>query len=126
MKLSDRICYCGQQNCVETFLSGPGLAKTTKELLGREIANESLAGSTEGEAVLDLYASMLARSLAYVVNIIDPEVIVLGGGLSNISRLYQTVPKLLQQYAFSTEGLTKVVPAEHGDSSGSRGAAWLF
>ena len=126
LELSDRECYCGQRNCVETFLSGPGLARTHEELFAQTVPNSELMELDTGRRVIDLYAAMLARSLAYVINIIDPDLIVLGGGVSNISRLYELLPDLVDRYAFSTEGLSKIVPAEHGDSSGSRGAAWLF
>ena len=125
-KLADRDCYCGQKNCVETFLSGRGIAETHRELTGEEITGSEIPQSAHSELTLSLYCAMLARSLAYVVNILDPDLIVLGGGVSNLTAIYEKVPKLLHRYAFSTEGLTKVVPAMHGDSSGSRGAAWLF
>ena len=125
-KMVDRHCYCGQTNCVETFLSGPGLSRTHLELVGEKISSDKIVSAENGEKTLNLYAAMLARALAYVINILDPELIVLGGGLSNIERLYTLLPTLITRYAFSTEGLSKIVPAEHGDSSGSRGAAWLF
>ena len=122
----DRICYCGQRNCVETFISGPGLARSYEELFGTKIAAEEVPTADHGGEVIELYAAMLARSLAYVINIVDPDLIVLGGGVSNVSELYMLLPELIERYAFSTEGLSRIVPAEHGDSSGSRGAAWLF
>lgn len=122
----NRRCYCGQENCVETFLSGPGLARTYEELFGTKLAAEDAPNAEHGGEVMELYAAMLARSLAYVINILDPDLIVLGGGVSNVSKLYDLLPDLIERYAFSTEGLSRIVPAEHGDSSGSRGAAWLF
>ena len=125
-KMVDRVCYCGQRNCVETFLSGPGLARSYEELFGTKIAAEDVPHADHGGELIELYAAMLARSLAYVINILDPDLIVLGGGVSNVSELYMLLPELVKRYAFSTEGLSRIVPAEHGDSSGSRGAAWLF
>jgi fructokinase len=105
-------CYCGKRGCVETFLSGPALARE------RAAAGE--------ERALALYEDRLARSLASVINVLDPNVIVLGGGVSNIARLYQNVPPLLSRYVFSDVVRTKVVQAVHGDSSGVRGAAMLW
>lgn len=124
--MKNRTCYCGQQNCVETFLSGPGLSRSYEELFNSQIPAEQVSHAPHGDEVIELYAAMLARSLAYVINIVDPDLIVLGGGVSNISTLYELLPEFVERYAFSTEGLSKIVPAEHGDSSGSRGAAWLF
>ncbi len=125
-RLEDRPCNCGQTNCVETFLSGPGLSRTHQELTNLATPNDQLDLSSEGQETLNLYAAMLARSLASVINIMDPEIIVLGGGVSNIPMLYKHLPSLIERYAFETEGLSKIVPADYGDSSGSRGAAWLF
>jgi fructokinase len=99
-------CYCGRQGCIEAYLSGPALAK-------------------DGEN-LDRYEERLARSLAGVINILDPDVIVLGGGVSNIDRLYDSVPRLWQPYVFSDHIATKLAKHVHGDSSGVRGAAWLW
>ena len=98
-------CYCGRKGCVEAYLSGPAYAK-------------------DGEN-LDRYEERLARSLAGVINILDPDVIVLGGGISNIQRLYTNVPVLWKPYVFSDQVATKLLPPVHGDSSGVRGAAWL-
>ena len=124
--MEDRMCYCGRMNCVETFLSGPGLEKTHHELHGEEIPAQDVAASARGEQTLTLYVAMLARALAQMVNVIDPEVIVLGGGVSNVERLYADLPEAIQRYSFSSEGRTRVVKAKFGDSSGKRGAAWLF
>lgn len=124
--LKDRQCYCGQINCIETFLSGPGLRRTHQEFFGSDANNEDLHYTENGRITLDRYVALLARSLASIINIMDPHVIVLGGGVSNNRHLYEKLPKLIERYAFSTEGLSLVVPAKHGDSSGSRGAAWLF
>ena len=123
-----RACYCGRTNCVETFLSGRGLETTHTELHGERITAPEI-GRGESErtsSTLDEYIQQLAIALAVIVNVIDPDVIVIGGGLSNISRIYEKLPPLLQEYAFSSEGETIVIPAKYGDSSGRRGAAWLF
>ena len=118
----DRPCYCGRSNCVEQFLSGPGVAETHRLLTGRVLPTDRIP--TSGET-FDLYVAMLARSLAQLVNIIDPDVIVLGGGVSNVARLYTDVPSIWDRYAFSHEGLTRLVQARMGDSSGVLGAARL-
>ena len=119
---ADRACYCGRQNCVERFLSGPGIAETHRQLTGEVRSSDVI---DESSPTFDLVVVMLARSLAQLINVIDPDVIVLGGGVSNVSRLYVDVPKVLDRYAFSHEGLTKIVPARGGDSSGVFGAARL-
>ena len=124
--LEDRICYCGRVNCVETFLSGPGLEQTHLALTGQTASAMDFADSEEGEQTMDLYIAMLARALAVVVNIMDPDVIVLGGGVSNIGSLYDRLPAEIEKYAFSSEGQTAVRRAKFGASSGVRGAAWLF
>ena len=123
-----RTCYCGQTNCVETFLSGRGLETTHLELHGARMSAPTIGrGDTdETSQTIDEYIQQLAVALAVVVNIVDPDIIVIGGGLSNISRIYDNLPALLEMYAFSSEGATTVVPAKYGDSSGRRGAAWLF
>ena len=125
-KLSDRVCYCGRTNCVETFLSGPGLAATYRDLTGREARGESLSEREDAKPALDLYVSMLARALAVVVNVIDPDAIIFGGGVSNLDHIYSELPRRMQEYSFSSEGETVVRRAQHGDASGVRGAAWLF
>jgi len=125
------MCYCGKRGCVETFLSGPGLAAhhdaATQNILD---AAGIVAGAEQGEAScvrsLDRYAEQLAKALANVVNVLDPDVIVLGGGLSNIKSLYGDVPTRWDRYVFSDEISTPLVRARHGDSSGVRGAARLW
>jgi fructokinase len=122
-------CYCGKQGCIETFLSGPGLARdypADPPLPARVIAQRAAAGEAAAEACLARYEDRLARGLASVINILDPEVIVLGGGLSNIVRLYETVPRLWGRHVFSDVVRTRLLPPAHGDSSGVRGAAWLW
>lgn len=124
-------CYCGQQGCIETWLSGPGLARdhllqTGKDLDARAIKAAAVAGDGFAEASLQRYEARLARALASIINVLDPEVIVLGGGLSQLDRLYERVPKLWGHYVFSDRVDTRLVPPKHGDSSGVRGAAWLW
>jgi fructokinase len=126
-----RACYCGREGCVETYLSGPAMEAeharaTGEELASAEIARRANEGDSACEATLSRYEGRLARSLAGVINLLDPDVIVLGGGLSNISRLYANVPRLWGPYTFSGEARTRLVPPVHGDSSGVRGAAWLW
>jgi predicted NBD/HSP70 family sugar kinase len=103
-----RPCYCGRSGCIETYLSGPGLERDG------------------GESALGRYAERLARALAGVINILDPDAIVLGGGVSNVARLYDNVPRLWLPYVFSDRVATRLLPPKHGDSSGVRGAAWLW
>ena len=124
-------CYCGKKGCIETWLSGPGFAADHvryggEELPAHEIVQLANAGYGPCSATLARYEERLARALASVVNLIDPDVIVLGGGLSNIARLYDSVPRLWPRYVFSDRVDTKLVPPQHGDSSGVRGAAWLW
>ena len=124
-------CYCGRKGCIETFLSGPGLQRDFFLSTGRdcdpvEIDRLARQGDQIAEEALNRYEHRLARGLAHVVNIIDPEVIVLGGGLSNFEQLYEIVPNLWSQWVFSDRVDTKLVKAKHGDSSGVRGAAWLW
>ncbi len=124
-------CYCGRAGCIETYLSGPGLAMDHARCSGELARPEGIvAGAAEGdpacEASLARYEQRLARALAGVINILDPDVIVLGGGLSNIERLYQRVPRLWCPHVFSDHVATRLVRARHGDSSGVRGAAWLW
>jgi len=124
-------CYCGRTGCIETFLSGPGmardhLAQTGEDLSGLAIATNAAAGDMAAHATLDRYIDRLARGLAHVVNLVDPDVIVLGGGLSNLSLLYEAVPARWGHWIFSDTVATRLVPPVHGDSSGVRGAAWLW
>ncbi|MEP0336686.1 MAG: ROK family protein [Alphaproteobacteria bacterium] len=124
-------CYCGLSGCIETFLSGPALARdhlaaTGEDLTPPAIAARAAAGNGDAEASLARYEKRLARALATVINILDPDVIVLGGGVSNLDRLYAAVPRLWGEWVFSDAVTTRLVPARHGDASGVRGAAWLW
>lgn len=135
-------CYCGRTGCIETFLSGPGLARDFQCRTGRAEPPEHIAAAAEhgdaaAAAALARYADRMARALAAVINVLDPDVIVLGGGMSNVTRLYEEVPRLWRRWVLgaasrdvSTGGaepvLTRLVRAKHGDSSGVRGAAWLW
>lgn len=126
-----RACYCGKVDCVETWLSGPGLAASYAEargltLTGEEIVAAAKSGEACAEAVLERHGQRIGRSLAVVVNILDPDIIVLGGGISNIDAIYSAIPASLSRHAFSDGVTTPVVRALHGDSSGVRGAAWLW
>jgi fructokinase len=124
-------CYCGRTGCVEQFLSGPALARdyreaTGQELGGPEIVTRAERGEAAAMACLDRYEDRMARALTVVLNILDPDVVVLGGGVSRIGRLYESVPRLWQEWAFSDRVDTPLRPPVHGDSSGVRGAAWLW
>jgi fructokinase len=124
-------CYCGKQGCIETWLSGPGLEReyafaTGEQLKVPDIVQLELAGDPVAVQCLDSYIDRMARALASVINIIDPQVIVLGGGMGNIQRLYRDVPGVWGQYIFSDRVDTRLVQPMHGDSSGVRGAAWLW
>ncbi|TPD96987.1 MULTISPECIES: fructokinase [Pantoea] len=124
-------CYCGQQGCIETFVSGTGFGIDYQRLSGvhrkgAEIVSLLAQQDPIAELAMSRYELRLAKSLAQVVNLIDPDVIVLGGGMSNVDRLYQTVPVLMKQWVFGGECETPVLKAQHGDSSGVRGAAWLW
>jgi len=124
-------CYCGFQGCIETWISGTGLEAdyeraTKTKLKGKEIVRRSEAGEAPAMASLERYADRLTRSLAQIVNILDPDIIVLGGGVSQVPRLYADVPQRLKDYVFGKEADTPVVAAKHGDASGVRGAAWLW
>lgn len=127
----DRLCYCGRLNCIETVLSGRGLKQTHFERSGLEIeaveiAELALAKSEKALDTLQTYSKQLARCLATIVNVIDPEVIVLGGGLSNIKSLYDSVPKDMADYVFTDDLQTHIAPPKFGDASGARGAACLW
>jgi len=139
-------CYCGRTGCIETFLSGPGLARdyvqTARQSLAQhddrsaaaasegisasEIVARAGAGDRPALACLERYEDRMARGLAAVINVLDPDVVVLGGGLSNIERLYESVPRIWGRYIFSDVVTTRLVRPRHGDSSGVRGAAWLW
>ena len=124
-------CYCGKNGCIETWISGTGLEKdferiTKQSLRGAEILARSAAGDPEALAALDRFEDRLARGLAGVINLLDPDVIVMGGGASQIPRIYKNVPARLKEYVFGKEADTPMLPAKHGDSSGVRGAAWLW
>lgn len=126
-----RACFCGKQDCIETWIAGPGLSRSYNERTGEkidapEIVKRQMNGETTADEVLENYYDQLAAALSTVINIIDPDTIVLGGGLSNVEQLYQRVPDLLTKYVFSDHVETRLAPAIHGDSSGVRGAAWLW
>ena len=123
-------CYCGKRGCIETFLSGPGVARdhceeTGMERSAEEIAAAASAGDPASHATLERYAHRLARALAHVIDILDPDAIVLGGGLSNVPRWYERVPRLWSRWVFADRVTTPLLRNRHGDSSGVRGAAWL-
>jgi fructokinase len=124
-------CYCGRSGCIETFLSGPALSRDYRAATGQsleaiDIAARAVSGDRHAVACLQRYEERLARALGSVINVLDPDVIVLGGGLSNIERLYEAVPALWAPYVFSDRVDTVLARAAHGDSSGVRGAAWLW
>ncbi len=123
-------CYCGRHGCLETWISGTGLARDFAARGGParaavEIAEFAARGDVASEAALQRYEDRLARGLAHVINLLDPDAIVLGGGMSNLGRLYDNVPRLWGRYVFSDAVSTRLLPPRHGDSSGVRGAAWL-
>ena len=125
------LCFCGHTGCIETWLAGPGLARdharaTAERLAAEEIAARAARGDSACDATLARYEERLARALAHVINLLDPDVIVLGGGLSNIERLYASVPQLWGSWVFSDRVDTRLARNVHGDSSGVRGAAWLW
>lgn len=132
-ELPGRECYCGKNGCIETWLSGPGFAsdhhlinKLTSNLTAKEIVLLAEQGNKSAQASIQRYEKRLAKSLASIINIIDPDVIVLGGGMSNIKQLYTTIPEIWDEYVFSDKVSTQLVAPQHGDSSGVRGAAWLW
>ena len=123
-------CYCGRTGCIETFLSGPGMSREHEQLTGARLEASAIAvraagGDSRAETTMQRYERRMARALASIINVVDPDVIVLGGGLSNIDRLYERVPSLWTPYIFSDHVVTRLVRARFGDSSGVRGAAWL-
>ena len=124
-------CYCGRAGCIETFLCGPGLSRdyesrSNVRLDAAAIADLAAADDAAAIASVSCYEHRLARGLASIINVFDPDAIVLGGGVSNISRLYERVPRLWPEFVFSDAVVTRLVRAVHGDSSGVRGAAWLW
>ena len=126
-----RVCYCGRCDCVECWLSGPGFEQSYFELTGQTLSAQQIALKANDESsvagqLLGFYCESLAAALAVVINILDPGVIVLGGGLSNIDALYKRVPQYWSRYVFTDRCVTKLLSAQYGDSSGVRGAAWLW
>jgi fructokinase len=124
-------CYCGRSGCIETFLSGPALARDYvahggDDVAAIEVAARAEAGDARAAACLDRYERRFARAIASVINVVDPDVIVLGGGLSNMRGLYERVPAQWAAHVFSDRVDTRLVPAKYGDASGVRGAAWLW
>ena len=124
-------CYCGRQGCNESYLSGPGLTadhfrKTGETLSPTDINQRAESGGKDCETTLQRYEDRLGRALANVINLLDPQVLVLGGGLSKLHRLYQNLPARCAPHVFSDVFYTKFLPPKHGDSSGVRGAAWLW
>ena len=117
-------CYCGRTGCIETYLSGPGLSRDHERRTGQRLKAEQIVSL--GDQSLERYMERLARALAGVINVLDPDVIVLGGGMSNVARLYTEVPLLWGPHVFSDQVATRLSPPVHGDSSGVRGAAWLW
>lgn len=121
-------CYCGKRGCLEAWCSGPALAREFQRVTGRDASAEEIAASegAEQRAAMDRLVDRMARSMATMVNILDPDVIVMGGGLSNVARLYADLPPLVEKYAFTLGARPRIVKNQHGDSSGVRGAAWLW
>ncbi len=124
-------CYCGKHGCIEQFISGTGLCadyerRSGKKLKGNEIVKLAESGDDIAEQSLQAYERRLAKSLACYINVLDPDIVVFAGGVCNIDRLYTNVPPLLSNYIFGTECQTPIAKAKHGDSSGVRGAAWLW
>ena len=124
-------CWCGRTDCLETWISGSAFRAdyqsiTGRRLDGQEIVAAAGAGDPDAKAALDRYVDRLGRAFAVICDIIDPDVIVCGGGMSNVAALYQATPPVMERYLFSDSFATKVVAAAHGDSSGVRGAAWLW
>ena len=128
---SERRCYCGRTNCIESWLSGPGLSKTYKGFSKKDLTAEQIvklyeAGEEDAIKTFSAFFDQLALALSVVTNILDPDIIVLGGGLSNIKSIYTEIPDRLEKLVFSDHFRTKIAKAKHGDSSGVRGAAWLW
>jgi fructokinase len=124
-------CYCGKNGCIENFLCGPGLRRDHERVTGESLTTHEIVVRAEqhharAEATLERYEDRMARALSHMINILDPDVIVLGGGMSNLKRLYTSIPQLWSRYVFSDRVDTRLVPPRFGDSSGVRGAAWLW
>ena len=124
-------CFCGKRGCLETFVSGTGFENEYERQTGTRISGHEIImlieqGDDTAEKVMRTYENRLARAIATVANFLDPDVLVLGGGMSNISRIYQNLPVLIGDWVFGNEFTTPIRPAKHGDSSGVRGAAWLW
>jgi fructokinase len=131
-------CWCGKRSCIEKWISGTGFAEDYRRaaaaenngeisaLKGEQIVDLARGGDPAAKAAVLRYADRLARSLGHVINILDPDIIVLGGGMSNVDELYDLVPPRLTSYVFGAEAATPIVRSRHGDSSGVRGAAWLW
>jgi fructokinase len=128
---SPYVCFCGHPGCIESFVSGRGLAGTYRALAGHEVdapevGRLAAAGDATAARAFEVYESQLARALAGVINLLDPHVIVLGGGVSNNPRIFANVPRLWERYTAAKDLRTRLVRAQHGDASGVRGAAWLW
>ena len=125
-----RDCYCGRIDCVELYLSGPAVAGEYLRATGMELTAEQVMDRIDGDAaaaaVFDQYATRLARALAVVINILDPEVVILGGGMSNVDQIYEEVPQRWGKWIFSDGVATRLARNRHGDSGGVLGAAWLW
>ncbi len=126
-----RDCFCGREDCVETWLSGPGISQSYKALTGLTVSARGIASRAdhhepEAAVVMATFYEQLATALATVINIVDPDVVVFGGGISNIARMYEALPKVIARHVFSDHMATRFVANAHGDSSGVRGAAWLW
>ncbi len=118
-------CYCGRRGCIETWLSGPGLGRSMGTS-SQEVVARAAAGDATAQAALDTWTRRLAKALATVINILDPDVVVVGGGLSRVTSIYTDVARLWGDWVFSDRVSTRLVPAKFGDASGVRGAAWLW
>jgi fructokinase len=130
-RLPPRRCFCGQTDCIETYLCGGAFSaehrqRTGKDMTATSIAEAAAAGDAAAAATLDIYVDRLARALAVMMKIVDPDAVVFGGGVSNVPQLYDLLPPLLARYVYSDVMTTRVLKAKHGDSSGVRGAAWLW
>ena len=124
-------CYCGKHGCIETFLAGPSFERDYAQATGNKVGAHEIVmlaekSDTKAEQILLRYENRMARSLAHIINVLDPDVIVLGGGMSNVQRLYKNVPAIWGKYVFSDVVITRLVAPKYGDSSGVRGAAWLW